>query len=132
MSCNFYLNLAAWLIFRCLALSFYYLSLKSNASSQVVAIIKGVVNMTSTHYPQRSHKMLVLNVPGWFGFLFNIVKPLLNDAQKAKINIFRAHEVNYWILQGKKRKVYTSVIRTESVFHVLISVLRLHHILQTL
>lgn len=28
-----------------------------------------------------------------FGFLFNIVKPLLNDAQRAKINIFRAHEV---------------------------------------
>ena len=54
---------------------------------------KGCVQMTGTHYPQRSHKMLVLNVPGWFGFLFNIVKPLLNEAQRAKINIFRASEV---------------------------------------
>ena len=69
------------------------LTLSTIMNKEIVAIIKGCVQMTGTHYPQRSHKMLVLNVPGWFGVLFNIVKPLLNEAQRAKINIFRSHEV---------------------------------------
>lgn len=50
------------------------LSLSTVTNKDIVSIIKGCVAMTSTHYPARSHKMIVANVPGWFGIAFNIVK----------------------------------------------------------
>lgn len=62
--------------------------------------------------------MLILNVPGWFGFLFNIVKPLLNDAQKAKINIFRAHEVNVFGVRGKRLKPFSAPQRGTNLFYL--------------
>jgi len=76
-----------------LVLDLANLSLGTCTNKDVVGILKGCIGMTSAHYPARSHKMIVCNVPNWFGIAFNIVKPLLNDAQRAKINIFRAHEV---------------------------------------
>ena len=63
------------------------------SNGEVVKIIKGCVAMTSAHYPARSHKMIIINVPTWFHMLFAIVKGLLNDAQKAKINVFKKSEV---------------------------------------
>jgi len=41
------------------------LSMSTILNKDIVSIIKGCVTMTSTHYPQRSHKMVILNVPGW-------------------------------------------------------------------
>ena len=35
------------------------------SNSEIVGIIKGCVQITSTHYPQRSDKILILNVPSW-------------------------------------------------------------------
>jgi len=59
----------------------------------VISIVKACINLTSTHYPQRSHKMIVINVPKWFNALFAMVRPLLNEAQRAKINIFRGDAI---------------------------------------
>ena len=62
-------------------------------NNEIVSLLKQCVVLTSTHYPQRSHRMVIINVPFWFGKLFAIVKPLLNDAQKAKIRVYRPTEV---------------------------------------
>jgi len=60
---------------------------------EIVGILKACVVMTGAHYPERSYKIVVLNVPSWFGNIFALVKPLLNDVQKAKINIFKEAQV---------------------------------------
>merc|ERR1711879_502096 len=61
--------------------------------SDLVSLVKACIKLTSTHYPQRSHKMIIINVPKWFDALYAIVRPLLNEAQRAKINIFRGDSV---------------------------------------
>uniref|UniRef100_A0A7R9WNG5 CRAL-TRIO domain-containing protein n=1 Tax=Craspedostauros australis TaxID=1486917 RepID=A0A7R9WNG5_9STRA len=59
---------------------------------ELVGFIKQFVNMMSKHYPQRSHKTLMLNAPRWFGTLFSLFKPLLRESTKAKIQIFSASQ----------------------------------------
>lgn len=69
------------------------LAMSTLSNREIVGMVKACVSMTSTHYPQRSHKMIIANVPSWFSMIFSIVKPLLNEVQRAKINVFRASEV---------------------------------------
>lgn len=74
--------------------------------------------------------MVVINVPGWFGTLYAIVKPLLNEAQRAKINVFKGDDV----LPGMRTIIDDDNIPQESVCmsanhqmisHLLSGVLRL-------
>ncbi|GMF43896.1 unnamed protein product [Phytophthora fragariaefolia] len=44
------------------------------------------------HYPQRSFKIFIVNVPSWFGMAWKGVKPLLNEATRAKTNILTESE----------------------------------------
>ena len=50
--------------------------------------IQKSVGVISENYPQRSHRTLVINAPGWFGRLFKILKPLLRESTRAKIAIY--------------------------------------------
>ena len=42
----------------------------------------------SDHYPQRSYKTLIINAPKWFSHVYQIVKPMLREKTREKINIF--------------------------------------------
>ena len=52
---------------------------------QVINFVKSTIGLTSSHYPARSFKMLVLNVPNWFYMTFTIIKPLLNETMRQKV-----------------------------------------------
>lgn len=47
------------------------------------------VKTMSDHYPQRSFKTLIINAPSWFDLMYKLVKPLLRESTKEKINIVK-------------------------------------------
>ncbi|CAN0099974.1 unnamed protein product [Pylaiella littoralis] len=52
-----------------------------------LAFLKTSVGMMSKHYPQRSFKIMILNAPSFFNSVFALVKPMLNEATKKKIDL---------------------------------------------
>jgi CRAL/TRIO domain len=56
---------------------------------ELLSFVKQFVRMTSTHYPQRSYKTLVVNAPSWFQQIYRIISPLLRESTKEKILILR-------------------------------------------
>ena len=53
----------------------------------LIGFVKQFVQMMSTHYPQRSHKTLLLNAPSWFGMLYKLISPMLREGTRAKVEI---------------------------------------------
>ncbi|KAJ0400003.1 hypothetical protein ATCC90586_004800 [Pythium insidiosum] len=49
--------------------------------------IRKCTGIMQRHYPQRSYKIFFVNVPSWFGMAWKGIKPLLNEATRAKTNI---------------------------------------------
>ncbi|RLN62426.1 hypothetical protein BBJ29_004700 [Phytophthora kernoviae] len=54
--------------------------------------IRRCLGIMQRHYPQRSFKIFIVNVPSWFGMAWKGVKPLLNEATRAKTNILTERE----------------------------------------
>jgi hypothetical protein len=63
------------------------LGLGTLRDQNTMAFVKQVVSMMSHHYPSRSHKTLLINTPRWFGTLYTLLKPMLRDSTKQKIDI---------------------------------------------
>ncbi|KAG3102058.1 hypothetical protein PI124_g14563 [Phytophthora idaei] len=59
---------------------------------EVFEFIRRCTGVMQRHYPQRSFKIFIVNVPSWFGMAWKGVKPLLNEATRAKTNILTASE----------------------------------------
>ncbi len=57
----------------------------ADVTGEVINFAKTAVGLTSTHYPARSFRMLILFVPGWFNLIFRFIKPMLNEDTKRKI-----------------------------------------------
>jgi hypothetical protein len=57
----------------------------ADVTGEVVNVAKMAVGLTSTHYPARSCRTLILFVPGWFNLIFRFVKPMLNEDTRKKI-----------------------------------------------
>ncbi|CEG41901.1 phosphoinositol transporter [Plasmopara halstedii] len=51
------------------------------------------------HYPQRSLKIFIVNVSSWFSIAWKGVKPLLNEATRAKTNILTESETAASLLE---------------------------------
>lgn len=54
---------------------------------KMFAFVKEFVNMMSLHYPQRSYKTLLINSPRWFGATYRLIKPILRESTRSKIQI---------------------------------------------
>lgn len=54
---------------------------------ELIGFVKKFVSTMDSHFPQRSHKTLILNAPKWFNALFKMFSPLLRESTKAKIEI---------------------------------------------
>ena len=65
-------------------------SLRKCFAGEMREFIQKSIGVISENYPQRSHRTLVINAPGWFGKLFKIIKPLLRESTREKIAIFNA------------------------------------------
>jgi len=57
-------------------------------SGEQIEFLKQFVSMMSDHYPQRSHKTLIINAPKWFSHVYKVVKPMLREKTREKIDIF--------------------------------------------
>ncbi|CAN0090374.1 unnamed protein product [Discosporangium mesarthrocarpum] len=58
-----------------------------------VSFLKTTVGMMAKHYPQRSFKILILNAPSFFNSIFSLVKPMLNENTKKKIDVVPPHNM---------------------------------------
>jgi len=65
----------------------------ADVTGEVVNFAKTAVGLTSTHYPARSCRMLILFVPGWFNLIFRFIKPMLNEDTKRKIVFLDEREI---------------------------------------
>ncbi|KAG6967497.1 hypothetical protein JG687_00004239 [Phytophthora cactorum] len=66
---------------------------------EVFEFIRRCTGVMQRHYPQRSFKIFIVNVPSWFGMAWKGVKPLLNEATRAKTNILTASETAAALLE---------------------------------
>ncbi|CAI5732941.1 unnamed protein product [Hyaloperonospora brassicae] len=66
---------------------------------EVFEFIRRCTGAMQCHYPQRSFKIFIVNVPSWFGMAWKGVKPLLNEATRAKTNIVMESETAAALLE---------------------------------
>jgi len=62
-------------------------TLKHIRNGEMRDFILRSVHVISENYPQRSFRTLIINTPRWFGGLYNLIKPLLRESTKKKIEI---------------------------------------------
>lgn len=55
---------------------------------ELLNVVKLFCITMDAHFPQRSHKTLVINSPKWFGAIYKLVSPLLRESTKEKISIY--------------------------------------------
>lgn len=55
--------------------------------TDILGFLKKFVTTMDAHFPQRSHKTLILNSPKWFNMLYKLISPLLRETTKEKIKI---------------------------------------------
>jgi len=53
----------------------------------IIGFLKTFVMTMDSHYPQRAHKTLIVNVPKWFNVMYKILSPLLRASTKSKIEV---------------------------------------------
>jgi|GEM_PF-2272352 len=56
---------------------------------EVIDYVKKTVSISGEHYPERSHKMFIINAPRFFTGVWAIIKPMLDETTKSKIKILR-------------------------------------------
>ncbi|OWZ21901.1 Phosphoinositol transporter [Phytophthora megakarya] len=66
---------------------------------EVSEFVRRCTGAMQRHYPQRSFKIFIVNVPSWFGMAWKGVKPLLNEATRAKTNILTESETAAALLE---------------------------------
>jgi hypothetical protein len=57
----------------------------ADVTAEVINFAKAAVGLTSTHYPARSFRTLIINTPSWFSIVFRIIRPMLNEDTRRKI-----------------------------------------------
>ncbi|KAI9895247.1 hypothetical protein PsorP6_019442 [Peronosclerospora sorghi] len=72
---------------------------RRNTSGEVFEFIRRCTIAMQRHYPQRSFKIFIVNVPSWFGMAWKGVKPLLNEATRAKTHILMENETSAALLK---------------------------------
>lgn len=56
---------------------------------ECVEYVRRCSEFTGQHYPERAGFVYVINVPGWFAMVWNVVKPWVDEVTLKKINILR-------------------------------------------
>lgn len=63
-----------------------------NKIRKSVGFVKQFCATIDQHYPQRSHKTLIINVPKWFGVIYRAISPLLREATRQMIELYSKGE----------------------------------------
>ena len=62
--------------------------LKTFRDAEIRNFLIKFVKTMSDHYPQRSHKTLIINAPSWVNMAYRVVKPILRESTKKKITLY--------------------------------------------
>jgi hypothetical protein len=54
---------------------------------ELIHVVQMFCRTMDAHFPQRSHKTLLINSPSWFGAIYKLISPLLRESTKQKIKI---------------------------------------------
>ncbi len=66
-----------------------------------VDYVRRCSEFTGQHYPERVGTVLIINVPGWFKLIWNVVKPMVDPVTLEKIHIVRGKKESLKILLQK-------------------------------
>jgi hypothetical protein len=59
---------------------------------ECVDYVRKCSEFTGQNYPERAGFVLVINVPGWFKMIWNVVKPMVDEVTLLKIRILRGKD----------------------------------------
>lgn len=59
---------------------------------ECVDFVRQASAFTAAHYPERAGHVFVVNVPGWFKMIWNVVKPMVDEVTLEKIHILRGKD----------------------------------------
>ena len=59
---------------------------RSQVTSDTFEMIK-VGNQVMSSFPETLHCLLIINAPGWFGFVWSVVKKLIDPRTASKIEV---------------------------------------------
>lgn len=62
---------------------------------ECVDFVRRASEFTSQHYPERCGYVFIINVPGWFKMIWNVVKPMVDEVTLEKIYILRGKEETF-------------------------------------
>ncbi|CAM9899904.1 unnamed protein product, partial [Discosporangium mesarthrocarpum] len=60
-------------------------------AGDTLAFAKKAMYVIQEHYVERSHKMFIINAPSFFGVIWRVLRPLVNERTQAKVNILSAN-----------------------------------------
>ena len=60
----------------------------SDLKGDVMKFVKKSTQLMQDHYPERAEVVIIVNAPGWFSFLYAVIKPLINERTQRKVRIF--------------------------------------------
>ncbi|KAL3659977.1 hypothetical protein V7S43_014902 [Phytophthora oleae] len=63
-----------------------------DVGGEAFEFIRRCTGVMQRHYPQRSFRIFIVNVPSWFGIAWKGLKPLMNEATRAKTRILTENE----------------------------------------
>ena len=59
---------------------------------ECVDFVRQASAFSAAHYPERAGHVFVVNVPGWFKMIWNVVKPMVDEVTLEKVHILRGKE----------------------------------------
>jgi hypothetical protein len=68
---------------------------------ECVEYVKKCSAFTGQHYPERAGFVFVINTPGWFQMIWNVVKPMVDEVTLRKITIVRGKKAIFQALLEK-------------------------------
>lgn len=64
----------------------------SDFVGECVDFVRAASAFTAAHYPERAGHVYVVNVPGWFRMIWNVIRPMVDEVTLEKIHILRGKE----------------------------------------
>ena len=64
----------------------------SDFVGECVDFVRTASAFTAAHYPERAGHVYVVNVPGWFRMIWNVIRPMVDEVTLEKIHILRGKE----------------------------------------
>ena len=65
----------------------------STVFGDTMGLVQKLMSVANHHYPERSHMIFIINIPGWFSMVFKAFKGFVHENTLKKTKILAKHEV---------------------------------------